>query len=99
MGGLKPIIPLVMDNVAEDVRLSLQALAEHMALVPGRKSIFWVTHGFPPRIMHGPAWEPKNTDLDPTPAWQKTIATLNEADVAVNAVDTDTALRYPSNGP
>jgi VWFA-related protein len=99
MGGFPPIVPLVKDNVAEDVRLAFQTLAEHLALVPGRKSVFWVTHGFPASIMHGPAWEPRNNNLDPTPPWQKTIATLNEADVAVNAVDTDPALRYPANGP
>lgn len=98
-GAPPPITPLVKDDTAEDVRLSLQALAEHLALVPGRKSVFWVTRGFPARLMHGPAWEPKNTDLDATPAWQKTIATLNEADVAVNAVDSNPISRAPAGGP
>ncbi len=54
-GAPPPIVPLVKDNVAEDVRLAFQTLAEHLALVPGRKNVFWVTHGFPARLMHGPA--------------------------------------------
>ncbi len=57
-------------------RLSLQALAEHLALVPGRKSVFWVRGHRPPLLMHGP-WQT---------AWDKTIASLNEANVAVNTV-------------
>lgn len=31
---------------AEDVRLSLNALAEKLKSLPGRKSVFWVTQGF-----------------------------------------------------
>ena len=36
-----------------EVRLSFQALAEHLALVPGRKSIFWVSEGFAPQLHAG----------------------------------------------
>jgi VWFA-related protein len=64
------------DN-SEQARLSLQALAEHLALVPGRKSIYWVTQGFPARLMR---------DMGQF-AWNKTITALNEANVAVNTVD------------
>jgi hypothetical protein len=64
------------DN-SEQARLSLQALAEHLALVPGRKSVYWVTQGFPARLMRGMR----------QPAWDKTISALNEANVAVNTVD------------
>ncbi len=62
---------------SEQARLSLQALAEHLAHVPGRKSIFWVTQGFPARLMREMG----------APAWDKTITALNEANVAVNTVD------------
>lgn len=62
---------------SENSRLSLQALAEHLALVPGRKSVYMVTQGFPARLMRGMG----------QPAWDKTISALNEANVAVNTVD------------
>jgi VWFA-related protein len=69
------------ENTAEDVRKTMQSLADHLALTPGRKSVFWVSPGFGPRLLTGPKW-------DESPAWKKTITALNEADVAVNAVDT-----------
>jgi VWFA-related protein len=59
---------------AEQVRLSLQGLANRLALVPGRKSVYWLTEGFPPRLVRDSAWE-------------NTIAALNDANIAVNAVD------------
>jgi len=61
---------------SENARLSLQTLADQLALVPGRKSVFWLTQGFPPKLMREPAWD-------------KTITALNEANVAVNTVDTN----------
>ncbi len=61
----------------EDAALILKALAEHLALVPGRKSVFWITQGFPPGLLRGTQ----------QPAWDKTFTELNEANVAVNAVD------------
>lgn len=64
---------------AEAARLSLQALADHLSLVPGRKSVFWVTQGFPPREMREMGGF----------AWEKTITALNEANVAVNTVDSN----------
>jgi len=94
-----PQSALLVENTVEDVRLSLQSLAAHLALVPGRKSVFWISQGFSPRAMHGPAWEPKNTDdFEPTSAWADTIATLNEADVALNAVDANPKARVPLHG-
>jgi len=62
---------------SEDARLSLQALAEHLALVPGRKSVYMVTQGFPARLMQGMGQF----------AWDKTLSALNDANVAVNTVD------------
>jgi VWFA-related protein len=59
------------------VQLVLKALAEHLALVPGRKSVFWITQGFPPGLLRGTQ----------QPAWDKTFTELNEANVAVNTVD------------
>ncbi len=63
---------------SDDVRLSFQSLAEQLALIPGRKSIFWITNALPPAIM-------KELSLDI--GWDKTTAALNKANVAVNAID------------
>ena len=60
------------------VRLSFQALAEHLALVPGRKSVFWLSEWFLCRNACV-AWSKWHVD--------KTITALNEANVAVNTVD------------
>jgi len=76
---------------AENARLSLQTLAEQLALVPGRKSVFWITQGFPPKLMR---------DMGQI-AWDKTITALNEANVAVNTVDSNELsgyLRYEGSG-
>lgn len=62
---------------SEQARLSLQALAEHLALLPGRKSVYWVTQAFPARLMR---------EMGES-AWNKTFTALNEANVAVNTVD------------
>ena len=59
------------------VQLTLKALAERLALVPGRKSVFWITQAFPPYLLKGTQ----------QPAWNKTFTELNEANVAVNTVD------------
>ncbi|HVY93883.1 MAG TPA: VWA domain-containing protein, partial [Bryobacteraceae bacterium] len=66
-----------MRRGAEDVRLSLGALAERLRSLPGRKSVFWITEGFPPRMIRN------------DPAWDKTFTNLNDANIAVNTVDTD----------
>jgi VWFA-related protein len=76
---------LMWQENSSDSRISLQALAEHLALVPGRKSIFWITQSFPPWLFKEVGmWTPPAMNTD---AWNKTIAALNEANVAVNTVD------------
>ena len=76
---------LMWEENSSGSRLSLQALAEHLALVPGRKSIFWITQSFPPWLFKEVGmWTPPAMD---TAAWNKTITALNEANVAVNTVD------------
>jgi VWFA-related protein len=57
------------------VRSSLKALAEVLRSQPGRKSVFWVTQGFPPSLFRGES------------AWSGTISALNDADIAVNTLD------------
>jgi VWFA-related protein len=62
---------------ADEARLSLAALAGQLTAIPGRKSIFWITEGFPRWLIHGSyAFE-----------WDKTLHELNEANAAVNTID------------
>lgn len=70
---------------SEAVRLSLQALAERLRLLPGRKSVYWVTRGFPPVQLR---------DMNKI-AWEKTFAALNDANIAVNTVDDNTLFGPP----
>ncbi len=75
---------------AEEARLSLQKLAEQLAPVPGRKSIFWITEAFPRWLVNGTF----------QPAWDKTLHELNEANAAVNTIDTRGLISYgqPATG-
>jgi VWFA-related protein len=68
-----------METAAESVRLSLRTLADNLSHQPGRKSVFWVTQGFPVSVLNGAA----------APAWNKTISALNEANIAVDTLDTN----------
>ncbi|HEY4085348.1 MAG TPA: VWA domain-containing protein [Bryobacteraceae bacterium] len=75
---------------AEEARLSLQKLAEQLTPVPGRKSIFWITEAFP-------RWLINSTYQS---AWDKTLHELNEANAAVNTIDTRGLISYgqPATG-
>ncbi len=64
---------------SENVRESLEALAARLGSIPGRKSIFWLTQGFPATELRGMGKAP----------WEKTFAALKQANVAVNAVDSN----------
>jgi VWFA-related protein len=67
-----------MRIASEDLRLSLNALAAKLRKLPGRKSVFWITEGFPPTQL-------RNMD----DAWNHTIAALNDANIQINTVDAD----------
>ncbi len=69
----------LMHAGAESVRLSLNALAEQLSRQPGRKSIFFVSQGISQTDVQGEGHL----------AWDKTIAALNDANVAVNVVDSN----------
>jgi VWFA-related protein len=64
---------------SDQARFALQALAEQVANISGRKTIFWMTNALPLSIL-------KELGLDI--GWQKTIDALNKADVAVDTIDT-----------
>ncbi len=74
---------MLVEDASSDTRLTLQALAEHLALVPGRKNVFLVRGSGPPLLMHGIFQQ----------AWDKTIDALNEANVAVNTFRSELADR------
>jgi VWFA-related protein len=65
-------------RATETLRLSLNALAAKLRELPGRKSVFWLTEGFPPAQL-------RNVDA----AWDNTIAALNDANIQINTVDAD----------
>jgi VWFA-related protein len=84
--------PAMMERAADSVRLSLKALAEKLRSQPGRKSVFWMTQGFPPKLLRG----------EFEAAWNKTVSELNDANVQVNTIDTnglDGPIRYWGWGP
>jgi len=66
-----------MNVAVDDVRRSFNALSERLRALPGRKSVFWITEGFPPELMRNSG------------AWDKTFTALNDANIAVNTVDAD----------
>lgn len=66
-------------QASEMVRLSLSTLARELARTPGRKSVYWVTQGFQPQQMRGMGSD----------AWEHTLRSLSDANVAVNAVDSN----------
>jgi VWFA-related protein len=61
----------------EVVRSSFDALANALRSQPGRKSVFWVTQGFPPSL------------LRQDQSWNQTISKLNDANVEVNTLDSN----------
>lgn len=77
----RPLAPereFFMRNGAESARTAIQAIANHMAIVPGRKSLLWVSQGFPPRQVR-----------ESSDSWAKTIDVVNQANVELDAVDSN----------
>lgn len=70
----------------ETTLLSLQTIGQHLAGVPGRKSIVWVTAGFPLVFQSGQGtrnWEVQSFG----PEVDRVVRRLNDANVAVYPVD------------
>ena len=67
-----------MREGAESARNAIQAIAKNLAIVPGRKSLLWVSQGFPPRQIR--------EMRDP---WEKTMDAVNQANVALDTVDSN----------
>ena len=66
-----------MQMDVDAVRASLDSLAQILRNQPGRKSVFWVTQGFPPSLLRGDQ------------AWDRTVSRLNDANIEVNTVDSN----------
>jgi VWFA-related protein len=60
-----------------DTKHMLEAIARHLASVPGRKGLIWITAGFP---VSAPTF-------DFNPDMEEAASALNDADVALYAVD------------
>jgi VWFA-related protein len=67
-----------MRNGAESLRSAIQAIAGHMASVPGRKSLLWISQGFPPRQIR-----------DSSDSLAKTIEVMNQSNVELDAIDSN----------
>ena len=72
---------LTADDRVLSTKHALEAIARHLAPVPGRKSLIWVTSSFP--LLLQTAHETKNFSQDMKQAAQA----LNDANVAFYAVD------------
>ena len=90
VGGMPPRmatehIELLIRERAMDTKQVLEATAHHLADVPGRKSLIWVSVGFP--LTWPPQPGPEAADLDFNPDMDQIARLLNDANVALYAVD------------
>ncbi|HXB69678.1 MAG TPA: VWA domain-containing protein [Candidatus Acidoferrales bacterium] len=61
---------------AEDTMAAFRAISSHMSILPGRKSVIWVSGGFSGRQL-----------IDSKASFDATTAAMNDANVALYAVD------------
>jgi VWFA-related protein len=76
---------LLIRERAMDTKQVLEAIAHHLADVPGRKSLIWISVGFP--LTWPPQPSPYPPDIDFNPDMDQTARVLNDANVALYAVD------------
>ncbi|HEY1758692.1 MAG TPA: VWA domain-containing protein [Bryobacteraceae bacterium] len=74
--GLECALTLLTERALETKR-SFQAIARHLASVPGRKTLVWVSASFPLRSRY----------FDFTPDMQEAARALNDANVALYSLD------------
>jgi hypothetical protein len=67
-----------MRNGAESARTAIQAISSHMAILPGRKSLIWVSQGFPPRQIR-----------EYSEPWSKTLGVVNQSNVQLDTIDSN----------
>ena len=78
-------IELLIRERESDTRQVLEAMARHLASVPGRKSLIWLGIGFP--LTWPPQPGPLAANLDYNPEMVDTGRILNDANVALYGVD------------
>jgi VWFA-related protein len=74
--GLECALTLLTER-ARETKHSFQAIARHLASVPGRKTLVWVSASFPLRSRY----------FDFTPDMQEAARALNDANVALYSLD------------
>src|SRR5207244_247450 len=88
---------------------ALSDIADQLAGIPGRKSLIWVTAGYPAMVDFG-LGSPRQQSFPFDNRADKAIQKLNNADVAVYPIDargtalsqtgfSSSALRQPGNSP
>ena len=75
------------NNRVNDSFQNLQVLADRMARLPGRKSLVWVSSAFPLMINGSVIPGAKPAEVSYLPNFDRLLAKLNRADVAVYPVD------------
>lgn len=69
-------LALLLERVV-DTEHALQEVARHLAKVPGRKNLIWITSSFPLR----------SRDFDYSPQMEQAARSLNDSNIALYAVD------------
>ncbi len=94
-------------NRAVSTASAIEAIANHVAVVPGRKSLVWVSGGFPLQIGLDHLGRADRISQSVTPDVQRAIRALNHANVSIYPVDVhgvevssgiDPAQRGPGSG-
>jgi VWFA-related protein len=76
-------------NRAETTASALEAIAEHVSRIPGRKNLVWVSAAFPIAIGYDAAalTPPDRTQRDFTPELERAAEAMNQANMAIYPVD------------
>jgi hypothetical protein len=88
-------------SAAEITAAAIEAIADHLASVPGRKSLVWITGGLPLRIdlaMRLNKAQAADRDLMGEPTY-RAMKALNAADIAVYPVDARGLMPGPAASP
>lgn len=78
---------LFRQNKVLDTLHTLEVIADHLAHVPGRKSLVWITAGFPVTIDGNVVAGARPGELHFVQGLERALGRLNKADIAVHTVD------------
>ena len=67
---------------------TFEAIGQHLAGVPGRKTLIWISRGFPLIVISGPRDDPFADRTDMTPRVRKASQVLSKYNVALYPMDT-----------